>query len=81
MGSLNAHTFGLPLQTTEIMRLIPKNSKQAYRASLVLTLISFTLFALGIRFDDTANTIVQVVFPAWLPFLLRETFRPMGNDY
>ena len=63
------------------MRLIPKNRKQAYRASLVLTLISFTLFALGIRVDDTANTLVQVVFPAWLPFLLRETFAPMGNDY
>ena len=47
----------------------------------MLTLISFTLFALGIRFDDTANTIVQVVFPAWLPFLLRETFAPMGKDY
>lgn len=81
MGSLNAHTCGLPLQTTEIMRLIPKNSKQAYRASLVLTLISFTLFALGIRLDDPVCSFLQVVFPAWLPFLLRETFAPMGNDY
>ncbi|WP_297190892.1 hypothetical protein [uncultured Porphyromonas sp.] len=63
------------------MRLIPKNSKQSYRASLVLTLISFTLFALGIRLDDPVCSFLQVVFPAWLPFLLRETFAPMGNDY
>lgn len=64
-----------------IDKIIPKSSKQAYRASLILTLISFALYAVGIRLDDPVCSFLQVVFPAYLPFLIRETFTPMGDDY
>jgi hypothetical protein len=63
------------------MRLIPKSKNQAYRASLVIALISFTIYAVGIRLDDPVRAFFQVVFPPLLPFFIREMFAPMGNDY
>ena len=82
-GSLNAHTCGLPLSLKKhkTMRLIPKNREQMYLCALVLTLISFALFALGIHFDNPIDNFLQIVLPPILSIALREVSKPIDDDY
>ncbi len=64
-----------------MIRLKPKNNKEVYRASLVITLISFALFALGYHYDDGARIFLQVFFPPFIPLLYRETMGNGENTY
>lgn len=49
--------------------------------ALVLTLISFALFALGIHFDNPIDNFLQIVFPSILSIALREISKPIDDDY
>ena len=64
-----------------MIRLKLKNNKEVYRASLILTLISFTLFALGYHYDDWARIFLQVFFPPFIPLLYRDTMSNGENMY
>ena len=58
------------------------NNKQVYRASLILTLLSFAIYAMGWHFNDMPRIIIQILAPAIFPFTLKELYDNRdGDDY
>lgn len=58
------------------------NNKQVYRASLILTLLSFAIYAMGWHFNDMPRIIIQIFAPAIFPFTLKEFYDNRdGDDY
>ena len=58
------------------------NNKQVYRASLILTLLSFAIYAMGWHFNDIPRIIIQIFAPAIFPFTLKELYDNRdGDDY
>ena len=58
------------------------NNKQVYRASLILTLLSCAIYAMGWHFNDMPRIIIQIFAPAIFPFTLKELYDNRdGDDY
>lgn len=50
--------------------------------SLILTLLSFAIYAMGWHFDDMPRIIIQIFAPAIFPFTLKELYDNRdGDDY
>lgn len=56
--------------------------KATLTCSLILTLLSFAIYAMGWHFDDMPRIIIQIFAPAIFPFTFKELYDNRdGDDY
>jgi len=79
LGSLLT-TLHIIIRDTTMTRKI--SMKATLTCSLILTLLSFAIYAMGWHFNDMPRIIIQIFAPAIFPFTLKEIYDNRdGDDY
>jgi hypothetical protein len=79
LGSLLT-TLHIIIRDTTMTRKI--SMQATLTCSLILTLLSFAIYAMGWHFNDMPRIIIQIFAPAMLPITFKELYDNRdGDDY